>query len=60
MPRFDGTGPNGEGASTGRGLGKCSGNQNSTEWGRGTGKGRRCSKGIGCGKGQGFGRKKEI
>ncbi len=64
MPRFDGTGPNGEGALTGKGFGKCNENQNnSTEefkgTGKGMGKGRRCGKGMGCGRGQGFGRKKE-
>ena len=30
MPRFDGTGPDGKGPMTGRGLGKCSGNTRST------------------------------
>lgn len=28
MPRFDGTGPNGKGPGTGRGLGNCSKNEN--------------------------------
>jgi len=28
MPRGDGTGPEGKGSKTGRGLGKCSGNSN--------------------------------
>lgn len=27
MPRLDGTGPNGEGSKTGRGLGNCNANQ---------------------------------
>ena len=27
MPRLDGTGPNGEGSKTGRGLGDCNSNQ---------------------------------
>jgi len=47
MPRFDKTGPRGEGPMTGRGLGKCApaGSQTS---GRG--------QGMGFGKGRGYGR----
>ncbi len=57
MPRFDGTGPMGKGEMTGRGLGKCAGNDDSnTEYGygrrgmrKGSGRGRRCGRGFGCG-----------
>jgi len=40
MPRRDGTGPDGEGARTGRGLGPCSNNQSETNRGQGLGRGR--------------------
>ena len=41
MPRRDGTGPDGNGAGTGRGVGPCNGNKDS-----GTpGLGRRCGRG---------------
>ncbi len=40
MPRFDKSGPNGQGAFTGRGLGNCSTNQkNSESFRRGLGRG---------------------
>ena len=48
MPRFDGTGPLGQGPRTGRGMGYCGG-------GRGMGWGR----GYGCGYGRMFYTKKE-
>ena len=48
MPKLDGTGPQGQGAMTGRGCGKCNGAQ-----GTSMGMGR----GLGCrGGGRGFGR----
>jgi len=43
MPAFDGTGPQGVGPMTGRGMGRC---------GKGGGAGR----GLGFGRGRGFGR----
>jgi len=45
MPRLDGTGPQGKGPRTGRGVGNCSGTG-------GSGKGL----GLGRGQGRGFGR----
>jgi len=53
MPARDGTGPNGLGAKTGRGLGACTGTAESGAFIPGCGYGRR-----GCGRprGQGFGR----
>lgn len=47
MPRFDRTGPRGEGPMTGRGLGPC---------GRGLGFRRGFGRGAGFGRGRGFGR----
>lgn len=44
MPRFDGTGPNGQGPRTGRGMGPCGG-------------GMRCG---GCGYGFGFGGRRFV
>ena len=41
MPRRDGTGPDGEGARTGRGLGPCNNNdQSEVDRGQGLGRGR--------------------
>jgi len=48
MPNRNGTGPNGQGTRTGRGLGNCSG-QGGAEIGRGTGRG------MGRGGGRGMG-----
>ena len=65
MPRFDRTGPNGEGPRTGRGLGDCPTNQNvktddkqvnnndSQVYGRGLGLGRGQGRGLGRGQGRG-------
>ncbi len=58
MPRFDGTGPNGEGAMTGRRMGKCNTaintiNENSTAGKTENGLGRRGGRGLGQGKGSG-------
>ena len=39
MPRLDGTGPNGQGALTGRGKGNCQGNKNPQKLGVGYGRG---------------------
>lgn len=44
MPKFDGTGPQGQGPRTGRGFGPCGG-------------GMGCGGGLGRGFGQGFGRR---
>ena len=42
MPKFDGTGPEGLGPKTGRGMGKCQGaNENERGRGRGFGRGPR-------------------
>lgn len=49
MPRGDGTGPNGAGAMSGRGMGRCGTN-------RGTGAGRSMGRGAGRGMGRGAGR----
>lgn len=51
MPRFDGTGPNGQGPMTGRGLGPCADGGSRVGW-------RRYFRGFGCrfGLGSGFGR----
>lgn len=61
MPRFDGTGPNGQGPLTGSRMGKCSnyqqenGNNSSfgfrRGFGRGMGRGRGCRGGMGQGRG---------
>ena len=52
MPNRDGTGPNGQGARTGRGLGNCNG-QGGTGIGRGAGldRGRGYRRGGGRGRG---------
>jgi predicted DNA-binding protein (UPF0251 family) len=56
MPNMDGTGPQGKGARTGRGLGNCPAqnnpNSNQAGFGRGMGRGR----GFGRGRGLGLGR----
>ena len=59
MPRRDGTGPNGMGSQTGRGLGMCTGvNAPAPGWGFNTGYGRggglRARNGLGNGFGPGF------
>lgn len=43
MPRRDGTGPNGKGPRTGRGLGRCTDNNGSVQC-------RRDRRGKGCGR----------
>lgn len=58
MPGQDGTGPMGQGAMTGRGLGVCNSNTQTTAYGRGCGMGlgrRRGGSGFGRGQGRGFG-----
>ena len=40
MPQFDGTGPMGQGAITGRGMGKCQGARNFAGCPKGRGRGR--------------------
>jgi hypothetical protein len=49
MPRFDGTGPQGKGPKTGRGMGDCNGDKpKSTDFGRGRGLGRGFGQGRGA------------
>ena len=54
MPNLDKTGPRGEGANTGRGLGECATDvsKDTLGQGRGLGRGRGCrwSKGLGLGR----------
>lgn len=58
MPRLNGTGPEGKGSMTGRGMGNCQpNNDNSKEdenigFGRGFGRGRGMRKGFGCRQGR--------
>ena len=47
MPNRDQTGPNGEGALTGRGLGNCDGARQGYGRNFGCGFGRRCGRGFG-------------
>ena len=54
MPRYDGTGPNGQGAKTGRQLGNCEGAESNDYTGRGLGRGP-CGAGLGRGFGRGAG-----
>ena len=49
MPRFDGTGPMGQGPMTGGGRGMCQSGR-----GMGSGQGGRCGFGRGMGRGAGF------
>ena len=59
MPGFDGTGPAGQGAMTGRGMGRCNtANRPANESfaGRGVCNGSR--KRMGCGNGNGFGKRR--
>jgi len=63
MPRRDGTGPNGEGPRTGRGMGRCGkGNtapdnsSGNTQQQTGPGRGQSLGRGSGRGGGRGFGR----
>lgn len=58
MPGFDGTGPAGQGAMSGRGMGRCN-NANRPATGKFASRGM-CNgsrKRLGCGNGNGFGRK---
>jgi len=53
MPKMNGTGPDGQGPRTGRGLGKCkdvSGNEQEKKIGKGMGKRRKAGGGQGMGK----------
>jgi hypothetical protein len=56
MPRFDRTGPQGQGPQTGRGAGRCAGATNFTPLANGLGRGRGQSGGQGRGQGGGQGR----
>jgi len=65
MPRMDGTGPMGQGAMTGRGMGNCQGNNgNPQKLGVGYGKGMGCSYGVNNARrmsyGKGFGFKANL
>jgi len=56
MAGRNGTGPSGQGSMTGRGLGNCSGNKNTSNSfgnGLGTGRGLRNRQGSGMGQGRG-------
>ncbi|MFW5837495.1 MAG: DUF5320 domain-containing protein [Desulfovibrionaceae bacterium] len=57
MPGFDGTGPNGQGAMSGRGMGYCAGDpQRPAAGGRALGRGRGRGRGLGRGgRGRGLG-----
>ena len=56
MPRLDGTGPEGKGSMTGRGMGSCNtGNPNGIGRGMGRGLGRGMGRGLGRGQGTGRG-----
>lgn len=52
MPNFDGTGPQGQGPKTGRGMGKCNDDKPANRAPAGRGQGR------GAGRGRGQGRKR--
>ncbi len=58
MPRGDGTGPQGKGPRTGRGLGKCGGKEKPT-FGTPPGRGRGLGPGLGRGMGRIIGRNRE-
>ena len=62
MPRFNGTGPEGNGAMTGRKMGKCGENNATSERPRGFGRrlhGEGCSRPMGNGRGRGMARNNE-
>lgn len=57
MPGFDRTGPEGKGAKTGRGMGKCNPQKDVTDEtrsGKGLGRGQGQGKGRGRGRGKGM------
>jgi len=54
MPRGDGTGPNGQGPLTGRGMGYCAGYSTPGFMSQGFGGGMAFRRGFGRGKGRGF------
>ena len=56
MPRGDGTGPQGQGPQTGRGVGKCGPEGGTAASQRQGGKGKGRGSGQGAGRGQGKGR----
>lgn len=57
MPKRDGTGPMGQGAMTGRGLGNCNdGEIMNSDFGMG----RRFGRGMGCSNGRGYNRSKGM
>lgn len=58
MPRLDGTGPNGQGSMTGRGMGNCTAGKqrNNQSYGYGRGLGRALGKGLGRCLNRGIGR----
>ena len=55
MPRLNGTGPNGMGAMTGRGMGGCSGVRVDGLGGTGLARGGSVGRGLGLGQGLGLG-----
>ena len=58
MPGFNGTGPNGAGPMTGRGMGSCAGNNvDARGFGAGRGLGLGAGRGMGRGLGRGAGRR---
>ncbi|MBU0649358.1 DUF5320 domain-containing protein [Patescibacteria group bacterium] len=54
MPRFNGTGPQGQGPMTGRGIGPCADNRPGAGQGAGRGYGQDRGYGMGRGRGQGW------
>ncbi len=60
MPRQDGTGPMGQGAMTGRGMGICQGNQQKSGVGYAKCSGKKSGKGNGQGMFSGFGRSQNF
>lgn len=56
MPRFDGTGPQGQGPMTGRGMGPCGQGGRPVGPGMGRGAGRGMGQGYGRQGGRGYGR----
>jgi len=56
MPAFDGTGPNGQGSRTGRGMGFCRVTNTTLRPGLGRGFSRGFGRGLGRGFGRGLGR----
>ncbi len=60
MPRFDGTGPNGQGERTGRGMGRCAPNMMAGQVQPGFGRRNRFCGGRGAGRGWGGNRNRSM